>query len=233
MDLYFGKINSDGKIILEDDEFRHLKVVRKNIGDRIQITDGEGNLFTAVLLEANKHNFTATIEETTAIKNSGPFLHLAISPTKNIDRIEWLVEKCVELGISQFSFIQCRHSERKDIKVDRLRRIAISAIKQSVKFQLPNFSEMIPFNTFISSVKEDQKFICTMHAEVKNHLKNILSDSKDALIMIGPEGDYHEDELKLALENKFINTSLGPERLRTETAALAACAYFNFNKHRV
>jgi len=233
VDLYFGNVNADGKIVLEDDEFRHLKVVRTNIGDKIKITDGNGNLFIAAISEINKHNYVATIETTLVEKISGPTLHLAIAPTKNIDRIEWLVEKCVELGINKFSFIQCRHSERKDVKTDRLKRIAISAIKQSGKSTLPLINEMISFNNFIQSELEEQRLICAMEAENDKHIKQLLKPGKNTVILIGPEGDFHQEEIRSAKDAGFLSTSLGPERLRTETAAMAACVYFNFNKHGV
>ena len=230
MDLYFGNVNSEGKIILEDDEFRHLKVVRISIGDKLLITDGNGNIFTTTISEINKHNCVAIIESTIVEEISKPTLHLAIAPTKNIDRIEWLVEKCVELGIFKISFIQCRHSERKDVKTDRLKRIAISAIKQSGKSFLPQINEMMSFNNFIKSELEEQRLICAMEAGKENHIKHLLKPAKNTVILIGPEGDFHEEELKLAKENGFLSTGLGPERLRTETAAMAACVYFNFNK---
>jgi len=231
VDLYFGNINSAGQIILEDDELRHLKVVRKNVGEKILITDGAGNIYTSVISEINKHDCIATIESKEVQKISRPLFHLAIAPTKNIDRIEWLLEKCVELGLYKISFLVCRHSERKDVKTDRLKRIAISAIKQSGKALLPVINEMQPFNNFLKTELEEQKLICAMEAGPENHLKNILKPGKDAVILIGPEGDFHESETLAAKENGFVLTSLGPERLRTETAAMAACAYFNFNKH--
>ncbi len=231
MDLYFGNLNSEGRIVLEDDEFRHLKVVRTNIGDKIKITDGQGNLFTAAISEINKHNYIATIESTLVEEISVPTLHLAIAPTKNIDRIEWLVEKCVETGIFKFSFIQCRHSERKEIKTDRLKRIAISAIKQSGKSILPLINEMIPFNNFIKTEFEEQRLICAMEAGSENHIKHLLVPGKNTIILIGPEGDFHQEEIKLAKDAGFLLSGLGPERLRTETAAMAACVYFNFMKH--
>ena len=231
MDLYFGKINSAGQIILEDDEFRHLKVVRKNVGEKIMITDGAGNIYTSVISEINKHDCLAEIESTKVELISRPLFHLAIAPTKNIDRIEWLLEKCVELGLYKISFLVCRHSERKDVKTDRLKRIAVSAIKQSGKSILPVINEMMPFNNFLKSELEEQRLICAMEAGPENHIKHILKSGSDAVILIGPEGDFHESEIQAAKENGFQLTNLGPERLRTETAALAVCVYFNFSKH--
>lgn len=232
LDLYFGNINSAGQIILEDDEFRHLKVVRKNVGEKILITDGAGNIYTSVISVINKHDCVASIESTEIQQISRPLFHLAIAPTKNIDRIEWLLEKCVELGLYKISFIACRHSERKDVKTERLKRIAISAIKQSGKALLPVINEMQPFNNFLKTELEEQRLICAMEAGPENHIKHLLKPGKDAVILIGPEGDFHESEILAAKDSGFVLTSLGTERLRTETAAMAACAYFNFNRHR-
>lgn len=231
MDLYFGNVTTEGTILLEDDEYRHLKVVRTKIGETIQVTDGNGKLFTAVISELNKNNIVAIIENTIIETPTLPTLHLAIAPTKNIDRIEWLIEKCVEAGIFKFSFIQCRHSERKDVKTERLKRIAISALKQSRKTILPQINEIIPFNNFMKTELEKQRLICTMEADSSKHIKYILASGMNTVILIGPEGDFHEEELTLARASGFLPTSLGTERLRTETAALAACIYFNFNKH--
>lgn len=231
MDLFFGNVNEAGKILLEEDEFRHLKVLRSNVGDTIQITDGKGNLYTAGIEEINKHNCVASILKTVQHSVSVPTLHLAIAPTKNMDRMEWLVEKCVELGIFRFTFLQCRHSERKEIKTDRLKRIAISAIKQSGKTFLPEIGEMMPFSQFMKTDLESQRLICAMEAGKENHIKQLLKSGKNTLILIGPEGDFNADEISLAAENGFMMTGLGPERLRTETAALAACVYFNFTNH--
>ena len=231
MDLYFGNKTTDDRLILSGDEARHLKVVRKNIGDLIQVTDGEGNLYTASIAEINKNDFITKIESTTVSKLSLPLLHLAIAPTKNMDRIEWLVEKCIEAGIYRFSFLQCRHSERKEIKTERLRRIAVSALKQSQKTFMPQINEMISFNNFMKAELEEQRLICSMDAVPQNYIKHLLDKKKNAVILIGPEGDFHSEELKLAEEKGFQLTGLGPERLRTETAALAACFFFNFNKH--
>lgn len=230
MDLYYGKADDDGKIVLVDDEFRHLKVVRTNVGDQLSVTDGEGNLFTASIIDIGKHDCKLAVINKEQFEKQLPLLHLAIAPTKNIDRIEWLVEKCVEAGIDRISFLKCRHSERKEIKTERLNRIAISAMKQSKKKFLPVISEITDFNLFVQSATENQKLICEMNAPIDHHIKNILK-REDALILIGPEGDFSQEEIGYAGKNGFLSVNLGPERLRTETAALSACVYFNFFKH--
>lgn len=229
MDLYFGKVDGS-KIILDEEEIRHLKVVRANVGEIIRVTDGHGGFYGAKIVAIGKHDVELSLEGEEKFKENGPFLHLAIAPTKNIDRIEWLVEKCVELGVRKISFVRCRHSERKEVKTERLKRIAISAMKQSQKYFLPEICEMSSYDDFIKNLKETQRLICSMEARPADHIKHLLS-KEDCVIMIGPEGDFHPDELQLAKQNGFKAVSLGPERLRTETAAMAACVYFNFNKH--
>lgn len=230
MDLYYGQIIDGDKIFLDEEEFRHLKVVRKNIGEEILITDGVGRIISAKIISLKKNECDLQIIKIETEEKVGPFLHLAISPTKNLDRMEWLVEKCVESGIEKISFIRCRHSERKEIKIERLNKIAVSAMKQSKKFFLPAINEMISFDQFLRNVVEKEKYICSMDAKatdyIKNHLKKV-----DTVIMIGPEGDFHAEELVSAKENGLTPLSLGPERLRTETAALTACIAFNFIKH--
>lgn len=229
MDLYFGK--ADGtKIILDEEEIRHLKVVRANVGEIIRVTDGQGGLYEAKIASIGKHDVELSLAGEEKFTESRPFLHLAIAPTKNIDRIEWLVEKCVELGVHKISFVRCRHSERKEVKTERLKRIAISAMKQSQKYFTPEINEICSFEDFLKQLNEKQRMICSMEATASDHIKHLLK-KEDGVILIGPEGDFHPDELLLAKQNGFTAVSLGPERLRTETAAMAACVYFNFNKH--
>lgn len=230
MDLYYSTEIEGESIFLDEEEFRHLKVVRKNIGEEILITDGKGRLSHAKILDFGKNNCELQLTKTEKVEKAGPFLHLAISPTKNLDRMEWLVEKCVESGIEKISFMHCRHSVRKEIKIERLNRIAISAMKQSQKLFLPEINEMISFDQLLLNVIEEEKYICSMDAGSKNYIKNHLK-KLDTLILIGPEGDFHPDELIAAKDSGFTTLSLGPERLRTETAALAACISFNFIKH--
>lgn len=230
MDLYYGKADENGKIILDEDEFRHLKVVRSNVGDQLSVTDGAGNLFTTRITDIGKHQCELTILNQEQFVKQLPLLHLAIAPTKNIDRIEWLIEKCVETGIDRITFLKCRHSERKEIKLERLNRIAISAMKQSQKKFLPVINEITDFNLFVQTATEIQKIICEMNAPIDHHIKNILN-RENALILIGPEGDFSPEEIEYASMNGFSSVNLGPERLRTETAALSACVYFNFFKH--
>jgi 16S rRNA (uracil1498-N3)-methyltransferase len=225
MDFYYGYAKGDS-VILSDEEFNHLKNVKRiKNGDEVMVTDGNGNLY---------HTEFAGNQAPLRIVRSKTFLpanfslHIAVAPTKSIDRIEWFLEKAVETGISEVSFILCRHSERKEIKSERMQRIAVSALKQSKKVFLPKINEMIPFNAFIKNKKEECRLLFTQQAGANATLSANYNKKQNLLALIGPEGDFHDDEIALAKADGFQLTSLGNSRLRTETAALAVCTLFNF-----
>lgn len=165
-----------------------------------------------------------TIEETTYQEPlwSG-HLHIAMAPTKNMDRNEWFAEKATEIGIDELTFLNCRYSERKVMKNERVEKILISAIKQSLKARIPKLNPMTDFNTFIEQTFDGQKFIAHCYEGEKPLLKEVLKRGESALVLIGPEGDFSEEEVKKAINKGFIPISLGKSRLRTETAALVAC----------
>ena len=156
-------------------------------------------------------------------------LHIEMAPTKKMDRNEWFAEKATEIGINQLTFLNCRYSERKVIKSERIEKIIVSAVKQSLKARVPLLDEMIDFKSFVQQEFEGQKFIAHCYDEEaeKIHLKDALKIGEKALILIGPEGDFSEQEVALAKEYGFRPISLGNSRLRTETAALVACHTFN------
>lgn len=226
MELYFGK-SADGKnIVLDEEESHHLiRVRRASKGDTIDVCDGQGNFYRAVIKEIGKHDCELEIISSNPVAPTPHRLHLVIAPTKSIDRIEWLLEKATEIGVSEISFIQCRRSERKEIRIDRMEKIVLSAMKQSLKAYLPVIHPMKTLPDFLNHLNESgARIICTMDAE--EH----LSDHKlkqDCIIMIGPEGDFHPDETALSLSKGFQKVSLGKERLRTETAALVSCMIYN------
>lgn len=211
--------------ILPHEESAHcVRVLRKKEGDAIYITDGRGHFFDAEIVEAHpKHcivNITNTISEPKPWKNS---LHIAFAPTKNMDRVEWFAEKATEIGIDRFTPLLCRYSERKEIKLPRIEKILVSAMKQSQKAFIPQLDEIIPFSQFVKQPFDGQKFIAHCYPQEKQLLKQAYKQAANVLILIGPEGDFSEDEVRLALENGFKPISLGNSRLRTETAALVAC----------
>ena len=210
------------------EEARHcVKALRKRVGDEIFVTDGEGKLATVQILEANPtHCIVQTLktEENHAIR---PYqFHLAIAPTKNADRIEWLVEKSIEIGIEQISFITCDHSERVKVDLERLHRIAISAIKQSNTCLIP-FIQTIDFKSFISNHNGNEgHFIAWCDDSNTQEFAQQELCGKDIVLLIGPEGDFSPEEVAMAEQNGYKSVKLGSRRLRTETAGLyGVCVY--------
>ncbi len=210
---------------LPTDEGQHcIKVLRKKVGDEILIADGKGFFYDAVITLANaKHCEVEIINKMETGKQWNFNLQMAFAPTKNIDRIEWFAEKATEIGIDHLSPILCRNSERKDIKPQRIERILVSAMKQSQKAILPLLDEMEPFASFVKKDFEGRKFIAHCYEGEKWLLNSVYRKGENALILIGPEGDFSQEEVQMAIDNGFEPISLGESRLRTETAALVAC----------
>ncbi len=229
MQLFFANIFTDADtILLSAEESKHcIRVLRHKNGDVIHVIDGKGNFYETEITDANPQKCSVKILHKKQISSPKKHhLHIAISPTKNADRIEWMLEKCTELGVDEFSFIICKRTEKTGVKIDRLKKIAESAVKQSIQAILPLINEAQTFKDFIiKHANTSSKYIAHCLEEDKIELKNILQNS-DSLILIGPEGDFTEDEIKLALGNKFQPLSLGSSRLRTETAGLYAAAAF-------
>lgn len=214
---------------LPEEEAQHCtRVLRLTTGDEITLTDGKGNFYQAEITAATNKRCFVSIKETVFQEPLWPcHLHIAMAPTKNMDRNEWFAEKATEIGFDELTFLNCRFSERKVIKTERIEKILVSAIKQSLKAQLPRLNEMIDFDTFISQEFSEQKFIAHCYEGEKPLLKDSLRKGEDALILIGPEGDFSEEEVEKAVQKGFIPISLGKSRLRTETAALVACHTMN------
>lgn len=214
---------------LPEEEAQHCtRVLRLGVGDNITLTDGRGNFYKAEITVANSKRCLVAITETIHQNPLWPcHLHIAVAPTKNMDRNEWFAEKATEIGIDELTFLNCRFSERKVIKTERIEKILISAIKQSLKARLPKLNEMIDFTKFIAQDFKGQKFIAHCYEGEKPLLKDVLTPGKDAVVLIGPEGDFSEEEVKAAIERGFTPISLGKSRLRTETAALVACHTIN------
>jgi 16S rRNA (uracil1498-N3)-methyltransferase len=158
------------------------------------------------------------------------YLHLAVAPTKNTDRFEWFLEKATEIGVDEITPILCEHSERKVIKDDRLEKVVISAMKQSLKAYLPKLNPLTPLKDLLNAEFEGKKFIAHCYDLDKRELKNELTESSSHLVLIGPEGDFSEEEIQLAITQQFIPVSLGESRLRTETAGVVACHTVNLLK---
>lgn len=214
---------------LPEEEAQHCtRVLRLNIEDEITLTDGKGNFYQAEITAATNKRCQVAIKETRYQEPLWPcHLHIAMAPTKNMDRNEWFAEKATEIGFDELTFLNCRFSERKVIKTERISKILVSAIKQSLKARLPKLNEMTDFHTFIQQDFEGQKFIAHCYEGEKKQLKEALTPGEDALVLIGPEGDFSEEEVQKAIEHGFVPISLGKSRLRTETAALVACHTLN------
>lgn len=205
------------------EESRHItKVLRKQPQDVLVLTDGKGNQYHGLLEILNSKSCGVRITKVIPVTADPYKLHIAIAPTKNMDRLEWFVEKATEIGIHQITPILCHRSERKTIKHERLHKIAVSAMKQSMGAYLPQIN---PLTTFDDAVQKAQGMcaIAHCHDSQKDLLKSIENTHKNIHIFIGPEGDFTDDEIAFALSNSFIAVSLGHKRLRTETAALTAC----------
>lgn len=217
------------KAELPEEEAQHcIRVLRLTTRDEITLTDGKGNFYRAEISAASNKRCLVNIIETVYQQPLWPcHLHIAMAPTKNMDRNEWFAEKATEIGFDELTFLNCRFSERKVIKTERIEKILVSAMKQSLKARLPQLNEMTDFDKFIARDFNGQKFIAHCYEGEKPLLRDALHKGEDALVLIGPEGDFSEEEVKKAIEKGFIPISLGKSRLRTETAALVACHTMN------
>lgn len=213
------------KAELPEEEAQHcVRVLRLTTGDEITLTDGKGYYYKAEISAASNKRCCINIKEKTFQEPLwGNHVHIAMAPTKNMDRIEWFAEKATEIGIDELTFLNCRFSERKVVKTERIEKILISAIKQSLKARLPQLNEMTDFSKFIKQDFKGQKLIAHCYEGEKVLLKDMVTKGEDVTILIGPEGDFSEEEVALALKQGFKPISLGNSRLRTETAALVAC----------
>lgn len=214
---------------LPEEEAGHcLRVLRLGVGDEVTLTDGKGYFYRAVITAATQKRCVVKVLEKTAQE---PFwhghLHLALAPTKNMDRMEWLAEKATEIGFDELSFLNCRFSERKVVKTDRVEKIVVSAVKQSLKARKPVVNEMTDFRKFMERDFPGQKFIAHCYEGEKPLLRHVLQPGEDAVVLIGPEGDFSPEEVALAAKKGFQAVSLGRSRLRTETAALVAVHLMN------
>lgn len=227
---------------LPEDEAQHcIRVLRLQVGDEIMLMDGAGAFYKAEIVNVQaKKCFYQILQREEQPKEWGGWLHLAMAPTKNMDRIEWFAEKATEIGFDELTFLNCKNSERKVVKNERIDKIIVSAVKQSRKSWKPTLHEMIDFKSFIKQLDDyDQKFIAHCYDEGdiegmakdddrkemnagKQFLFDALQRHKKTVVLVGPEGDFSIDEVRQALNCGFVPVSLGKSRLRTETAALVA-----------
>ncbi|WP_018463910.1 16S rRNA (uracil(1498)-N(3))-methyltransferase [Segatella paludivivens] len=225
---YFYVTDAKNNNELPQEEATHaLRVLRLKSGDEMFIMDGTGNFYHAeVSLATNKKCLYEIKETLPQNKTWKGHIHLAIAPTKNMDRIEWMTEKATEIGFDELTFLNCTFSERKVLRTERIEKIVVSAVKQSRKPWKPIVNEMISFKDFISNPRKGRKFIAHCYQEIeKNDLFDIINSDKEnesITVLVGPEGDFSIEEVRLAIENGYESISLGQSRLRTETAGLMA-----------
>lgn len=235
---YFYVPNAASVGELPEEEAKHaVRVLRLQSGDRMVLVDGEGGLFDAeVSVASGKHCLYNILETLPYEREWRGRISLAIAPTKMMDRIEWMAEKATEIGFDEISFLDCKFSERKTLRTDRVERIVVSAMKQSHKACKPVVNEMCGFREFVAREREDRKFIAHCYEEVaRRDLFDELSamDAETPVtVLVGPEGDFSIDEVRLAMEHGYESISLGRSRLRTETAGLSAVMMANLSKRR-
>lgn len=230
MQLFYTPDMAGDEYTLDEAESKHcLKVLRLNTGSIIHLTDGKGNLYKAEITNTNLRACKLKIVETLIhFEKRDYYLHMAVAPTKNIDRFEWFIEKATEIGIDEISPIFTAHSERKQVNTERLERIVVSALKQSVKAYKPVINKPLNFDDFIHGHQTNSNcFIAHCRDSEKHYINQLFQPGKNATILIGPEGDFSELEIELALKKEFLPVSLGTSRLRTETAAVTACIEMN------
>jgi 16S rRNA (uracil1498-N3)-methyltransferase len=224
MALFYVPNFASGSVLPEEESQHAVKVLRLQIGSEINIVDGVGGFYLARITNPHPKHCGFEIIETQAEYGKRDYrLHIAIAPTKNIERLEWFIEKATEIGIDEITPFVCRFSERKMIKEERLEKIIVSAAKQSLKAYFPTLNPLCTFEELMKKHKASQKFIAHCYEEDKKLLQNEIQKSSDVLILIGPEGDFSKEEVQHAIALGFIPVSLGDSRLRTETAGVVAC----------
>ncbi len=225
MHLFYTPDITTDKYTLPEDESKHCtRVLRLQEGDTVYLVDGVGGMYTAIIQDAHQKRCQLQVIDKQVEYGKLPYYaHIAVAPTKNIDRMEWFVEKAVEIGVSEISFLLCEHSERRELRLDRLEKIAVSAMKQSQKGYMPLLHDMVPFQRFIQTCAAENTFIAHLEEDATKSIKDRYKHGKPHCILIGPEGDFSKQEIAAAYKAGIKPVSLGQSRLRTETAALVAC----------
>ena len=225
MQLFYTPDISEKTYTFSKEESKHcIKVLRKKIYDDIHLVDGRGNLYHTTLIDDNPNGCTVEVKQKEVDFNKRKYqIHMVVSPTKKNDRFEWFLEKVTELGVDEITPIICQNSERKVIKPERLNKILVTAMKQSLKAFLPKLNKAISWKEFMQQKFIIDRFIAHCGEGTKTPLKKWLKPQQDVMILIGPEGDFSDTEVREAMGSGFVPVSLGKSRLRTETAAVAAC----------
>ena len=229
MNVFYLPEAKIGTMVMPEDESKHcVKVLRMEVGERFCVTNGKGSLFDAQLVEAMpKHAVIELSNERAGYDNAPYKIEIAVAPTKLNERMEWFLEKATEIGISRVRLFTSYHSERREANVERFRKVMIAAMKQSIKSNLPIIDEIVSFENLVKQPFDGQKFIAWIDDDVTEQLCDLYQKGQNALVLIGPEGDFSKEEVALAKQNGFVPVSLGEARLRTETAALVSCHTLN------
>ena len=231
--FYSDHIFDETIILLEDEAHHALKVLRKQQGDTIVVVDGKGGWFKTVLESDKIQNCKLRIvDKKEEFGKPNHYIHIAMAPPKSHDRAEWFVEKAVEIGIQEISFVLTKYSERNNIKLNRIKKRAISSMKQSLKAYLPQINDMLSFGDFVKKCSNSEKYMGYLGNGDTNLLSGISKPGNNYCVLIGPEGDFILEEIELALTMGFQCISLGDSRLRTETAGLAACHILNITNEK-
>jgi 16S rRNA (uracil1498-N3)-methyltransferase len=224
--MFYSEKIENGICVLSPDESKHcIGVLRHHNGDIVDVFSHSGEIYTAKIINDNQKECVLNIIDAKPVYRRPEFLHIAIAPTKNTERFEWFVEKAVEIGIEEITPLLCEHSERKVMKTDRIEKIVVSAMKQSLNLNFPKINQPEEFKDFIRLRAEKTK--CIAYCEEKTiTFAETISSGSTTLTMIGPEGDFSKQEVEMAISKEFIPVSLGRNRLRTETAGVVSCAIF-------
>jgi 16S rRNA (uracil1498-N3)-methyltransferase len=221
--FYISAIEGNAAVLSDEESWHCMKVLRSKEGDEINLTDGRGNFYRGILTKIHHKGCLVEIRETKPVAPNPWQTHIAMAPTKNIDRFEWFLEKATEIGIDEITPLFCEHSERETIKMPRLEKVLVSAMKKSLKAWLPKLNEPVKFRELIARGVKGQKFIGYCETGNESALDKLYIPGNDAVVLIGPEGDFSKTEVEVAAGSGFVPVSLGTSRLRTETAGIVAC----------
>lgn len=236
MILYYAPDILNSHVLPEEESQHCIRVLRHTRGDEIVVTDGVGSFYTCRIVNPSQHRCEVEILNADLQPlNHANYVHILIAPTKNIDRLEWMIEKCVEIGVDEITPILCRYSERKSVNLDRLNKIVVSAAKQSLKARFPKLNPLTPIADVLDAATaekkignpveytEIQRFVAHCYEQERHILQEEIHHGSYVEVLIGPEGDFSTEEVARALEVGYMPVSLGNSRLRTETAGLVAC----------
>jgi 16S rRNA (uracil1498-N3)-methyltransferase len=224
VNIFIGSVQNNKALLTPEESWHCAKVLRKKKGDVIQLIDGKGNFFEGIISVVSEKQCAVDITKGPMHQTKRDYyLHLAIAPTKQIDRVEWMLEKAVEIGIDEISFIECKNSERTVVKMDRMAKIIESAVKQSLQAFIPKINDLQSFRNCVTTSTCTHKLIAHCFDTQKTNIKAIDFKNTSSVILIGPEGDFTKEEVEISMKMDFKAISLGKNRLRTETAGLYAC----------